>query len=202
MRFGRLIIIGVVLGLSIGDYLHLTNKLKSERDYTVTKATPTPVAASTPTPSPTNTPLVAGQTAVKILTYHVQIVASDPITDLAYGEMQYNGSAEVGFTTESLLAKYPACKAGALGYLYRTKTRQPTSSTSPSPSPSSNYYYTPRTTLYNQKFSKTVGDYTYTYVSPSSNCANDYAGENAVIQAKSALISDALPTLADLPSKP
>ena len=202
MRFGRLIIIGVVLGLGIGDYLHITDKLKSERDYTVARATPTPVTKATPTPSPTTAPLVAGQTAIKILTYHVQIVASDPITDLAYGEVQYNGATEVGFVTESLLAKYPACKPGALGYLYRTKARHPGSSYSPSPSPSSNYYNAPRTTLYNQKFSKTVGDYTYTYVNPSSNCASDRDGQNAVIQAKSALISDALPTLADYPSKP
>lgn len=199
MRFGRLVVIGVVLGLMIGDYLHLTDKLKSERDYRVAQATPTPVTKATPTPSPSDTPLVAGQTAVKILTYHVQVVASDPITDLAYGEVQYNGATEVGFTTESLLAKYPACKAGALGYLYRTKSRHSASSTSPSPSPSpsSNYYRTPYTTLYNQKFSKTVGDYTYTYVSPSSNCANDRDGQNSVIQAKSALILDALPTLSD-----
>jgi len=201
LRFGRLIIIGVVLGLAIGDYLHITDKLKSERDYRVAVSTPAPATKSAPTPTPTDTPLVAGQAAIKISTYHIKLVASDPITDLVYGDNQYNGATEIGFTTETLLAKYPACKPGALGYLLRTKSRA-TPSTTPQPSPSSNYYYAPHTTLYNQKFFKTVGGYTYTYVNPVSNCASDGDGQNAVIQAKSALISDALPTITPYDSRP
>ncbi|HEY2003663.1 MAG TPA: hypothetical protein VGH44_00940 [Candidatus Saccharimonadia bacterium] len=203
LRFGRLIIIGVVLGLAIGDYLHITNKLKSDRDYRVAVSTPLPATSSTPTPSPTSTPLVAGQASIKISTYHIKIVASDPITDLAYGEEQYNGATEVGFTTESLLAKYPACKPGALGYLLRTKVHTTaTPNSTPQPSASSSYFYTPHTTLYNQKFSKTVDGYAYTYVNPSSNCASDSEGQNAVTQAKAALIGDALPTIATYNTQP
>lgn len=195
LRFGRLIIIGVVIGLGIGDYLHLTNKIKSERDTQVVAQTKkTPVPSATPSASPTDTPLVAGQASIKISTYHIKLVASDPITDLAFGELQYNGSNEVGFTTEALLAKYPACKAGALGYLMRTKARTPASTRSPVPTPS-DYYRAPRTTLYNQRFQKTVGGYTYTYVNPGYNCATDSSGQNQVTQAKAALISDALPTI-------
>jgi hypothetical protein len=93
-----------------------------------------PVATPTPSVDPADAPLLAGQSRVSLSVFGANIIVVDPISDLVYGTVKYNGADTIGFTTQSLLAKYPGCKAGALGTLVRTKV---SSTPKPTPTPTS-----------------------------------------------------------------
>jgi hypothetical protein len=195
MRFGRFIITGVFLGLFVSAWLHATQHTQVEQDAEQAHA---PSKAAPPTPSSSTAP-VLGQASINLLPYGVKLTVADPITDLVYGQAKGGPNAAVGFTTESLLAKYPDCKAGALGTLVRTKsllTPSPSKSPSLTRSPTPSRTPFPTKTPANLPFSKTVGGYVYTYKSPVFTCDTDPAGRNTVAAAVAALKNQALPTLA------
>jgi len=199
MRLGQQIFLGVLIGLAVCVWVTFTQpRLKAEEEA---KVTPLPVAVQDPTPTPVK-PVVAGQSSIKILIYNVKITVTDPITDLVYGEIKDGNNTWAGFTTKSLLAKYPACKAGALGTLVRIKaspTPTPSPTRSPSPSPSVIPTFTPIAikSPTNQPFSKTIDGYTYTYRQAYYGCADDQAGRDAVAAARAAVKNSALPTLSN-----
>jgi hypothetical protein len=128
-----------------------------------------------PTPSPSASPAeVAGQGSVNIAFYGVHITVTDPIIDIVYGPVRDGSYPVAGFATQTLLAKYPACKAGVLGELVRYKTGVWHSSQPPI---------------------KTIGEYNYYYKSPAFSCVTDKPGRDAVAAAVAALKNQALPTL-------
>ncbi len=197
MRFGRPIFLGVLLGLAGCVWVTLTQP-RMQADH-VPVSTPLPTASTEPTPTPI-TPVVAGKSTVKILLYGVSLEVTDPITDLVYGEVKDGTDTWAGFTTEKLLAKYPACKAGALGTLVRSKAAPtPTPSPSPSRSPSTSASVTPfpTKTPANQPFKKIVGGYTYSYRPSYFSCADGQAGRNELAAARAAVKNAALPTLSN-----
>jgi hypothetical protein len=175
-------------------WLTLTHpRTRGDQDVAGHHPTPSPVDAA-PTPSPSGAPVVAGQAVIKLLPYDASVIAADPIVDLVYGEIKDGKNTWIGFTTETLLAQYPACRAGALGTLIRVKA-SPSPSPSPTPSPPPSRTPAVVKTPANQPFKKTVGGYAYSYRAPASNCASDQAGRNAVIAATAAVKNQALPTL-------
>jgi hypothetical protein len=199
MRFSGYIITGAVVGLSICCWLTLTHP-RTHGDQDLVRAQPSLSPEPTVTPSPSGAPVVAGQAIIKIAPFNVSLIVADPIVDLAYGDVKDGAAGSVGFTTETLLAKYPACKAGALGTLVRVKapTPSPTPSRSPSPTPSRDPV--PSRTPANQPFKKTIDGYTYTYRAPAFTCATDQPGRNALAAAVAAVKNQALPTLVTSPT--
>jgi hypothetical protein len=149
-----------------------------------------PVATPTPSVDPADAPLLAGQSRVSLSVFGANIIVVDPISDLVYGTVKYNGADTIGFTTQSLLAKYPGCKAGALGTLVRTKVSS-TPKPTPTPTSSMSSFRTPS----NQPFSKYLGNYLYTYRPTYSVCADDKSGEDALAADIDALKNQALPTI-------
>lgn len=143
---------------------------------------------------PAQTGPVTGQSTMRISLYGITLTVFDPVSDLVYGEVKDGSGMAAGFTTQTLLAKYPACKAGALGTLVRVKAPN-----KPSPSPTPTRSVQPTRTPANQPFSKTVGGYTYSYRKPAFSCANDQAGLNAVAAATATVKSGVLPTLVQTP---
>ncbi len=207
MHLGRYIFLGAIVGLAACIWITLMQpRLKEQLGARFASPSPLPSASVEPTPSPahpTATPMVAGQSSVKISFYGVTLTVTDPISDLVYGGIN-DGSGNVwaGFTTERLLAKYPACKAGALGTLVRAKAtptptphKTPTPSFNPNASPSPSF--STKTPDPNQPFSKTVGGYTYSYRPSYSTCAPDQAGRDALAAARAAVKNGALPTLSN-----
>ena len=145
-------------------------------------SSPSPSASLLPTtdPSPSSSPSagsVAGSQAVSISQYSVNLTVTDPIADLTYGMVKDGIYTVAGFTSQSLLAKYPACKPGALGELLRWPAGQ---------APHSG----------NVDIHKAYGGYNYYYKNPTFSCVTDSAGNNLLAGAKAALINSALPTLA------
>jgi len=129
--------------------------------------------ASTPSPSPSPAE-VAGEGSVNIAFYGVHITVTDPIIDIVYGPVKDGTYQVAGFATQTLLAKYPNCKAGALGELVRYKVGVWHGSQPPI---------------------KTIGEYNYYYKSPAFTCVTDKPGRDAVASAIAALKNQALPTL-------
>jgi hypothetical protein len=197
MRFGKQIFLGVLIGLAVCVWLTFT----MPRMRADAPPVPTPIVAtpSVPTPTPVN-PVVAGLASIKILLYDVRITVDDPIEDLVYGEIKDGGNTWAGFTTKKLLAKYPDCKAGALGMLTRTKakaTPTPKPTATPSPHPRNDATGTPFPTKSptNLPFTKTINGYTYSYRPSYWNCADDQSGNDALAAARAALKNASLPTL-------
>lgn len=174
----------------------LTSELQALQDQ-ARSLDPETVPSPGPSAGPTTLPTVAGQSAMKISFFSVSLITTDPIADLVYGSMEGSGTPVAGFTTQTLLAKYPSCKAGALGTLIRKPA--PTPSPSPSRTPSRRRSPSPTKAPANQPFNKTVAGYTYSYKAPTFICANDQAGRNDVAQAIAALKNGALPTLTPTP---
>jgi hypothetical protein len=142
-------------------------------------ASPSPSASLLPTalPSPSpSTGTVAGSTVVSMSQYGVKVTVVDPISDLTYGMVQDGIYSVVGFTSQDLLAKYPACKPGALGELLR---------------------WTGAPHAGNIDLHKSFGGYKYYYKSPTFTCTTDTAGNNTLAADKAALINSALPTMAE-----
>ena len=142
-------------------------------------AHPSPSASLLPTTSPSASPTpgaVAGSTNVSISQYGVNITVADPISDLTYDMTKDGIYTVVGFTSASLLAKYPTCKPGALGELLRW-TGSPHSG--------------------NVDLHKSFGGYHYYYKNPTFSCVSDNDGRNTLAADKAALLNSALPTLAD-----
>jgi hypothetical protein len=128
-----------------------------------------------PSPSPSASPAeVAGQGSVSIALYGVHLTVTDPIIDIVYGSVRDGNYQVAGFATHTLLAKYPGCKAGALGELVRYKVGVWHGSQPPI---------------------KTIGEYNYYYKSPAFTCVTDKPGRDAVAAAIAALKNQALPTL-------
>jgi hypothetical protein len=197
MRFGKQIFLGVLIGLAGCVWLTFTRpSMHADLEHGPLLPTPVATVAAAPTSTPV-TSAVAGQSSIKILLYGVTLTVSDPIEDLVYGEIKDgNGNTWAGFTTKTLLAKYPACKAGTLGTLVRAKavvtpSATPTKTPLPGTSPS------PTKTPTNQPFSKTLGAYTYSYRPSYSTCATDQAGRDALAAARAAVKNGALPTLSN-----
>jgi hypothetical protein len=172
---------------AVKDNKALRDQLAVLKSRAAAQASNSPAPGDSPAPDTLTTEQL-GQSLVGISIFDVKLTVTDPITDLVYGEVKNYGSASAGFTTESLLAKYPMCKAGALGALVRVK-----SPNSPTPSPTRSAAPT-RTPSYNQPFKKWVAGYTYSYQSPYFTCADDQPGRNLVAQAVAAL-KNQLPTL-------
>jgi hypothetical protein len=157
--------------------------------------------------SPSASPLGPGQSYVSLSLYQLRVIVTDPISDLAYGAVDFYGTGALkkaaGLTTETLLAQYPLCKPGVLGTLYRKLHIGPKTTPSPSPSPTRSPRFTPKPSptpgaIGKNGFVKTIGDYDYYYQQPSSgslSCAGDQFGRNALAQAKDAVVNQALPTL-------
>jgi hypothetical protein len=183
---------GISFGWLVGLFvISEMNFAQADRLVVASTPSPSPSTSVKVLPAPTYTPppkKVAGQSSVRLSLYDVTLTVAEPITDLVYGEVKYNGRTVPGFTTEKLLAKYTACKAGALG----TLVRSPAKSASPSPSRS----VRPSTRIDpNAPFSKTVGAYAYTYQRPAFTCVTDQEGRNAIAAAIAALKNQALPTV-------
>lgn len=141
---------------------------------------PSPSASLLPTASPSASPesgSVAGSQGVSISQYGVNLTVTDPISDLTYGMVHDGIYTVAGFTSASLLAKYPACKPGALGELLRWPDGQ---------APHAG----------NVDLHKSFGGYKYYYKNPIFSCAGDSAGSNMLAADKAAVINSALPTLA------
>lgn len=198
MRFSGYIITGSILGLSVCVWLTLTHP-RTRGDDTLVGSKSTPVQdLATPTPSTSVGP-VAGQASIKIAAFEVNLIVADPIVDLVYGEVKdRTSSGSVSFTTQALLAKYPDCKAGALGTLVRVKAPTPSPTRSPSPTPYRSN--APTRTPANQPFKKTIAGWTYSYRAPAFTCVTDQSGRNAVAAAVAALKNQALPTLYTSPT--
>jgi hypothetical protein len=165
----------VILAIVFGAIASFLFTPRSEVKSELANAQLTPLPKVSRTPRPSNAPLVAGQSVVKVSSYNVQLIVTEPISDLVYGEVKVGTDKVAAFTTETLYAKYPACKPGALGTLLRFK------------SGTKRYGY--------QSLNKSIGGYDYYYQKPTFGCATDQAGLNAVAEAKAALINSALPTL-------
>jgi hypothetical protein len=211
MRGKKVLLVGIgAVVVGFGAAWALTSAfLPAEADKQTVAPTRKPVPSPSPSsgikftlvsPKPSDAPLPAGQSRVNISLFGVKMVVADPIDDLVYGTLGDSSRKMVGFTTQALLAQYPLCKPGALGYLSRKQHIGPTGSPSASPTPS----YTPRYTsspnpLGKNGLVKTIGNFDYYYLSPSYSqlsCANDQFGRNSIAAAKAAVLNAALPTLA------
>jgi hypothetical protein len=137
-----------------------------------------PGPSTTPNSSPPPAE-VAGQGSVNISFYGVRLTVTDPVIDLVYGPVRDGYYPVAGFATQTLLAKYPACKAGAIGELVRYKIGAWHGSQPPI---------------------KTIGNYNYYYKGPSFSCVTDKSGRDAVAAAIAALKNQALPTLSLAPN--
>lgn len=163
-----------------GQITDLTYQVKQDHAQG-TAATPTPDESSQPVasagPSPSASPAVAGTANVKISQFGVNFTVSDPITDLTYAPTESGGLIVAGFTTQGLLAKYPACtpKNAALGML----VRRPQGQSAPS----------------HDQLIKNLGGYSYYYVAPLGYCTSDTNGRNTIAAASAALSGTALSTL-------
>jgi len=201
MRGRITLIILFFLGLCLSAWLNVQQHTQGVQDKKVLRdkladlknqAQQHPIDTPTPSADPTDAPLLAGQSRVGISIYDASIVVVDPISDLVYGEVNWTGGKAAAFTTESLLAKYPECKAGALGTLVRAKSSPPPT---PSKTPDSSRTPVPTRTPTNQPFSKYLNGYTYSYRPPAFTCADDKAGLDTVAAAVAALKNQALPTI-------
>ena len=199
MRFGKHIFLGVLIGLAVCVWLTFT----LPRTQADAPPIPTPIVAtpavSTPTPVK---PVVASLASIKILLYDLRMTVNDPIEDLVYGEIKDGDNTWAGFTTKKLLAKYPDCKAGALGTLTRIKakaTPTPNPTTTPSPYPRNDATATPfpAKSPINQPFTKTINGYTYSYRPSYWNCTDDQAGRDFLAAARASLKNASLSTLAN-----
>jgi hypothetical protein len=100
---------------------------------------------------------------------------TDPIVDLTYAPEQSGAYTVAAFTTQSLLAKYPACKPGILGSLVRKPKGDSAS--------------------YSDKLIKSIGNFNYYYVESYAYCASDSAGANTIAADRAAVQNSALPSL-------
>ena len=184
-------IIAIVLGIGFcaSAYLNYAQHERASQDETLlqgqitdlkyqlnqngSSASPSPDPSNDPSPSaspsPSNSPAVAGTASVPISQFGVKFTANDPITDVTY-QPAPNGSYQVAaFTTQSLIAKYPACKVGAIGSLAKKRTN--------TKSPYDTYI-------------KTIGGYYYFYVSPVFTCTGTTDGRNQIAQDEAQLKND------------
>lgn len=164
-----------------GEITDLRYQVKQDQEGKTAAADPaseTPSEAeATPTPTPVPSPAVAGTASISIGHLDVKLTATDPIADLTYAPEKSGSYTVAAFTTQALVAKYPACKAGALGSLVRKlKTVKPNSG---------------------NQLIKPIGSYNYYYIAPAFTCATDTNGRNEVAAAAAALKTTALPTLAE-----
>ena len=198
MQFGRLIFLGILIGVAACVWLTITQpSLQSGhviKPSVSVRATTTPVAT---TPAP-GTPVVAGQSSIRVVLYGVTLTVTDPVSDLVYGVVKDGDNSWAGFTTERLLAKYSNCKPGALGTLIRVAaTPTPIAKPSPSINPFASPNPYPTRTPYNQPFRKTVGGYTYSYRPAYYSCATDQAGLDELASDRAAIQNAILPTLSN-----
>lgn len=194
MRLSGYIITGLIVGLGICVWLTLVHPQIRDRNLAQSPANPTPTEIMLPSSSPTGSPgLAAGQAIVKLLPFEISLTVADPIVDLVYGRLGDDDNPTVGFTTESLLARYPACSAGALGTLVRVRAPTPSPTTTPSPTPRRST--APTRTPQNQPFKKTIDGYIYTYRTPTFSCATSQTGRDTLAAARAALVNGSLPTL-------
>jgi hypothetical protein len=147
-----------------------------KQDQLAKASSPSPTPSDSPTPTPSATPAVAGTTSITVSQYGVKLTATDPITDLTYAPIASGGLTVAGFTTQSLLAKYPACKPGtALGMLVRRpKTQKPP---------------------VQDKLIKAIGSYNYYFVAATGNCTGESAGANILAADRAAIANSVMPTL-------
>lgn len=191
------IVLAVVLGLGFGAsaYLNYAQHQQAASDkkllqgqitdlqYQVKQdqlaaASPSPSPSDSPSPSPSASPApaVQGATSITISQYGVKLTATDPVTDLTYAPIQSGGLTVAGFTTQSLLAKYPLCKPGtALGML----VRRPITQKAP----------------VQDKLIKAIGSYNYYFVAATGNCTNDATGANLLAAARASVANSVMPTL-------
>jgi hypothetical protein len=195
MKVGRLIFLGALIGLAACVWLTLTRPRHSDNVAIPPAATPTPAPNTSPSGP---TPIVAGTASIRVLLYDATLTLTDPVTDLVYGPVKDGSNTWAGFTTKSLLARYPSCKAGALGTLVRVKAPSPSPSpsprTSPSPSPSPSPSRSPSI---KQPFKKTINGYTYTYRPAYFDCTTDQAGRDMLAADRAAIINGVIPTLSN-----
>ncbi|HSX03030.1 MAG TPA: hypothetical protein VLI05_07035 [Candidatus Saccharimonadia bacterium] len=157
-----------------GQITDLRYQLKQE-----TNGSPAPSISPSPSlsPSPSASPSpVLGAQTVNLAELGVKLTPTDPVADLTYGSQTIAGLGVANLTTSSLLAKYPACKPGALGMV----VRRPLGSR---PSTSASHLI------------KKIGDYNFYYVTPSGNCGPDSAGRATVSAAIAAVQNLVMPTL-------
>lgn len=162
-----------------GQITDLTYQLKQNAAGTSPSPSPTSSSSSSlssPTPSPSSSPAVAGTASLSISQFGVNFTVTDPIVDLTYAPQQSGSYTVAAFTTQSLLAKYPACKPGVLGSLVRKPKNAAAS--------------------YSDKLIKSIGNFNYYYVESYAYCATDTAGSNTVAADRAAVQNSALPTLA------
>jgi hypothetical protein len=159
-----------------GQVTDLTYQLKQDGGPT-TSPTPSANAAAdpSPSPSPSTTPAVAGTASISISQFGVHFTVTDPVTDLTYSPEPSGAYTVAAFTTQSLLAKYPACKPGVLGSLVRKPTNAAKSA--------------------NDTFIKALGGYDYYYVAAYGYCASDQSGRDTIVADRAAIQNGALPTL-------
>jgi hypothetical protein len=155
--------------------------LKYQLNQDSASPSPSPIASKDPSPSaspsPSSAPAVAGTASVPISQFNVKFTANDPITDITYQPEQSGSYLVAAFTTQSLIAKYPACHAGAIGSLVRKLAGRSSVSGADS-------------------FSKNIAGYNYYYVSPGYYCAGTTDGRNEIAQDEAQLKNDLEQSLA------
>lgn len=189
-------IIAIVMGLGFcaSAYLNYAQHQRSSQDESLLQGqitdlkyqlnqnqgsspSPSPVASTdpSPSPSPSSSPAVAGTAVVPISQFGVKFTANDPITDITYQPLPSGSYQVAAFTTQSLIAKYPACKVGAIGSLAKKRTNSKS---------------------FQDTFIKSLGGFYYFYVSPTFTCTGTTDGRNQIAQDVASLKNDALQTLA------
>lgn len=165
----------------ITDLTYQVNQDKASPSPSATPdvdAEPSSTPTSTPTASPSESPAVAGAKSVNVSQLEIKLTASDPVSDLTYG-MARSGAYDVAaLTTETLVAKYAACKPSdtnnALGLIVRKKPGVSSTGT----------------------FIKKLGDWNYYYLEPKSGtCATDQAGRNNLAAARAAVKNTVIPSM-------
>jgi hypothetical protein len=160
-----------------GQITDLRYQLKQETGGSPAASLSPSPSPSSPSPSVSPSPVLGAQT-VNLAELGVKLTPTDPVADLTYGYQTIAGLGVANLTTSNLMAKYPACKPGALGMV----VRRPLGSR---PSTSASHLI------------KKIGDYNFYYVTPSGNCGPDSAGRATVSAAIAAVQNLVMPTLAN-----
>ena len=145
-----------------GQITDLTYQVDQDRKAASSNASttsPTPSASPVAQPSPSTpaSPAGAVQKTLALTELGVSVTTSDPVADLTYTYMPSGGVPTVGFTTSSLVSRYPKCTASFIGLI----TKHPNGSTVKSI----------------EHLIKSIGASSYYYVPASVECAPDAEGK-------------------------
>ena len=142
-----------------GQITDLTYQIDQDRK---SQSSPSPKLTPSPSPSasataPSASPTVLGSKTLLLNELGVSVTASDPVADLTYAYQPKNGVPTIGFTTASLLSRYPSCVASFLGQISKRAIGVRPNA--------------------NEHLIKTIASNSYYYISPIVECATDSDGK-------------------------